>query len=282
MGRIYSSSFCSYNSPFFHNHQVISRPKFLKGGIMKNLLNILCAVLVVLIFPLSAFTAEDEPRLITVTADAEVRVVPDEVIITLGVETWNKNLTAAKKENDEIVKKIVAMASKYTREEKHVQTDYINIDPRSNGLGEQQSFIGYFVRKSIVIILKDLSKFEEVLSNAIGAGANHVHGVQFRTTELQEYKEQARTLAIKAAEKKAKDLAEELGQSIGKPYAIREEQIDSWAWYNNWWSSRSAIGRMSQNLMQDVRESAEPGTTNAIELGQINVNARVTVSFELE
>ena len=249
---------------------------------MKNLLNILCAVLVVLIFPLSAFTAEDEPRLITVTADAEVRVVPDEVIITLGVETWNKNLTAAKKENDEIVKKIVAMASKYTREEKHVQTDYINIDPRSNGLGEQQSFIGYFVRKSIVIILKDLSKFEEVLSNAIGAGANHVHGVQFRTTELQEYKEQARTLAIKAAEKKAKDLAEELGQSIGKPYAIREEQIDSWAWYNNWWSSRSAIGRMSQNLMQDVRESAEPGTTNAIELGQINVNARVTVSFELE
>jgi len=39
---------------------------------------------------------ESEPRLITVTGDAEVRVVPDEVILTLGVETWNKDLAVAK------------------------------------------------------------------------------------------------------------------------------------------------------------------------------------------
>ncbi|MGD9147624.1 MAG: hypothetical protein PVI80_18800, partial [Anaerolineae bacterium] len=32
--------------------------------------------------------ASGEPGLITVTGDAEVRVVPDEVILTLGIETW--------------------------------------------------------------------------------------------------------------------------------------------------------------------------------------------------
>ena len=37
-----------------------------------------------------------EPRLITVTGDAEVRVVPDEVILTLGVETLDKDLGVAK------------------------------------------------------------------------------------------------------------------------------------------------------------------------------------------
>ena len=240
-----------------------------------------CVALIVLALSQAVFAEENEPRLITVTGEAELRVVPDEVILTLGVETWNKDLKIAKSENDEKVKKIVGMARRHTREERHIQTDYISIEPRYRDQWEHQTFIGYFVRKSIVIILEDTSKFEEVLSNALDAGANYVHGVQFRTTELREYRDQARALAIKAAEEKANDLAKELGQSVGKPYTIREEQAGWWSWYNNWWGSRWAGSRMSQNVIQNV--GGAPSTMeSSIELGQINVNARVTVSFELE
>jgi len=49
---------------------------------------------------LSAWTdnqpSSQEPRRVSVTGEAEVRVVPDEVILTLGVETWDKNLNLAK------------------------------------------------------------------------------------------------------------------------------------------------------------------------------------------
>src|SRR5262245_32977077 len=38
---------------------------------------------------------------ISVNGEAEIRVVPDEVILTLGVETFNKILKAAKNLNDE-------------------------------------------------------------------------------------------------------------------------------------------------------------------------------------
>lgn len=225
--------------------------------------------------------AEDQPgpRLITVTGDAEVRVTPDEVILTLGVETWNKDLSIAKTENDQRIQKIIDIAGKNGIEEKHIQTDYISIEPRYEHQYEHRIFIGYFVRKSIVITLRDISKFENILSGVLEAGANYVHGIQFHTTELRKHRDQARSLAIKAAHEKANDLARELDQKVGKPYKIQENQSGWWSWYNSWWGSRWS-GGMSQNVIQNTASPSE--SEGSISLGQIKVNARVTVSFELE
>ncbi len=234
------------------------------------------------IFSFSAF-AEDksELRLITVRGDAEVKVVPDEVILTFGVETMDKNLSRAKDKNDEYVKAILAITKQYNIESKYVQTDHISIEPRYTDYYEKQNFIGYFVRKTIVITLKDISKFESLLSGVLEAGANYVHGIQFRTTELRRYRDHARSLAIKAAKEKADDLAAELEQKIGKPYKIQEDQMGWWSWYNNWWGSRWGGGQTAQNVVQNV-DTDFSSMEGSIALGQISINARVTVSFELE
>lgn len=229
----------------------------------------------VLAFSFSAWAADQpEPRLITVTGDAEVKVVPDEVILTFGIQTMNKDLGEAKNDNDVRTKKILALAKKYNIESKHVQTDHINIEPRYRHRYEQRDFVGYSVRKTVVFILKDTSKFEDFLSSVLEAGANYVYGVRFRTTELRKYRDQARTLAIKAAQEKADNLAKELGQKVGKPHKICEERA-GW-WYNSWWG-----GRMAQNVIQNVGGAAAE-SESSIALGQISVNAKVTVSFELE
>ena len=47
--------------------------------------------------------------------------------------------------------------------------------------------------------LKDISKYEDVLSGVLESGANYVEGIEFRTTELRKYRDQARVMAIKAA-----------------------------------------------------------------------------------
>jgi len=99
--------------------------------------------MLILILVLAAWaenpSQSQEPRLITVTGEAEVRVVPDEVILTLGVETWDKNLDTAKRRNDEIVKKVLALAAEYGNPPEDVQTDYIGIEPRyKDGYYEQR------------------------------------------------------------------------------------------------------------------------------------------------
>ncbi len=221
-----------------------------------------------------------EPRLITVSGDADVRVVPDEVIITLGVETWDKDLNVAKSQNDERVRQVLALVKDYGIQSQHIQTEHISIEPRYNDSYERHDFIGFFVRKTIVITLKDISKFEDLLTSVLQGGVNYVHGIQFRTTDLRKYRDEARALAIKAAQEKAIALAGELGQKVGEPYTIHEDQVGWWSWYNSWWGSRWG-GGMAQNVIQEVGGDslAAEGTMAP---GQITVNARVTVSFELE
>jgi hypothetical protein len=209
-----------------------------------------------------------------------VNVVPDEVVLTLGVESSDKQLRRAKSLNDERVKQVLAAAEKFGIPAKDIQTDHISIEPRYRDGYEQRDFVGYFVRQTIVVNLKDVGQFESLLTDVLDAGANYVHGIQFRTTELRKHKDEARALAINAAREKAVALAQELGQKVGKPYSIREDQEGWGSGYNSWWGSAGGLG-MTQNVVQNAG-NADAVMEGALAPGQISVTARVTVSFELE
>jgi len=226
-----------------------------------------------------AVSAEEE-RTITVTGDAEVRVPPDEVVITLGVETSHKQITEAVRQNNERVQKVLALTQSYGIEPKHVQTEYIEVEPRYKDDYQQRDFIGYFVRKTIVVTLRDLNKFEAFLTDVLASGVNYVHGVEFRTTELRKYRDQARSLAIRAASEKAEALAGELDQAIGRPETITENQNWWWSSYSSWWGQRWGSS-MSQNIVQNAGEPAMLAE-GALAPGQIVVKASITVSFELK
>ncbi len=221
-----------------------------------------------------------EPRVVTVTGDAEVRAPPDEVVLTLGVETQDRDLGVAKSQNDEIVQQVLGLSKRYGIEPRHVRTDYISIDPEYDYSGNMAKRLeGYWVRKTVVVILKDFEQFEDLLSDALEVGVNHVHDVEFRTTELRQYRDQARALAIQAAREKAQALAGELEQKIGEPVMIREEQSRWWSWYGWGWSSRWS-GGMAQNVVVETGSSSLEARST-IAPGQITVRAQVTVSFEL-
>jgi len=106
-----------------------------------------------------------QPRTINVTGSADVMVVPDEVVFSVGVETSDIVLTKAKNDNDAVIKRVLDQAQSLGVEEKYIQTDYISIEPRYQDAYQKdgspdRELIGYFVRKNIAFTLKDVSKFE--------------------------------------------------------------------------------------------------------------------------
>jgi uncharacterized protein len=220
------------------------------------------------------------PSTISVSGNAEVRVVPDEVILILGVETSDMDLLKAKSQNDERVKRLLALAAQFEIKPEHLQTDYISIEPRYQDSYTQANFLGYWVRKTVIITLKDTSKFEDLLTQALQSGANYVHGIEFRTTELRKYRDQARALAIAAAREKAVALSKELGHEVGQPLSIREDSFGWWSSYGSWWGSRYGGGQ-AQNVVQNSGSGAAPSDDSTIALGQITVSASVSVSFAL-
>lgn len=226
-------------------------------------------------------SAQPEARVITVTGDAEVRVVPDEVVLTLGVETLDVELDAAKRQNDNIVKAAIDLAKQHGVKPEHIKTEYLSVEPRYRDSYEKRDFLGYYVRRTLVLTIQDLNKFEELLAAELKAGVNYVHGVDFRTTELRKHKDTARAMAIKAAKEKAAALAAELGLRLGDPQTIREDQSGSWSWYSSWWGAGWASG-MAQNASQNAAGGAGGASLEgATAPGQITVRAQVTVSFDL-
>lgn len=227
-------------------------------------------VLVVLVCSCVWAAGQDELRYITVTGDAEIRVVPDEVLITTGVQTQDKNLNAAKDQNDKIVREVLAITKKYGIEPKHVQTSQINIEPKYRYYENKKIFEGYQVSKTVIVTLKDMSKFENLFSSMLEQGVNYVYNIAFRTSELRKYRDKARIMAIRAAYEKAKALAGELGQTIGKPYVITEN------------SSGSTFAQYRQNVQNVMASDGAGSTEGVIAPGEITVTSSITVKFELQ
>jgi uncharacterized protein YggE len=222
---------------------------------------------------------KDQGGTISVSGEAIVKVIPDEVIMTMGVETWHRELSVAKRRNDDRVSEVLWLAKKFGIENREIQTEYISIEPRYQDPYDRGVIEGYFVRKTIMVTLRDLEQFDPFLTAVTEAGVTHVHGIQFRTTELRKYRDQARALALQAASEKAGDMAAVLKAGIGTPQAVYEDHVGWYSWYGyGWWGSQ--YGFASQNVVQTVGgPSLETDSTLAA--GQISVSAKVTVMFEL-
>jgi uncharacterized protein YggE len=221
--------------------------------------------------PAFAQDAVNRP-LITVTGQAEIMVVPDEVAFNLRVITMDKELPTAQAKNDQIVKTLLALARKYQIPPAQVQTGHISVSQRfsdEEATKKPPVFLGYTVTKGVGIVLKDVSQAEELLADIFKSGVSSIDGVYFRTSQLRKYKDQARAMAIKAAQEKAVALTKEIGQSIGKAYSITEDEPSYASAQNN-------------NFNIVTRSGSSSADESTLALGQISITARVTVSFELK
>jgi uncharacterized protein YggE len=212
------------------------------------------------------------PDGVTAIGEAEVRVVPDLVEIVVGVQTENATLAAAQKENSVAVAAVVEEAKRRGVDPAQIQTEYVTIwDNSAYGV------VKHTVGRTIVITSTDIAKFESLYPALLDAGANRVHRVRFMTSELRRHRDEARTLACKAAREKAELMAKSLGRTLGDARAIVESPSDDW-WssYGSWWGWGA---QQSQNVVQSA--GAPSMSDQSIAPGQITVRARVTVTFDL-
>jgi uncharacterized protein YggE len=220
-----------------------------------------------------------QPPLISVSGSAEVKVAPDEINLRVGVETRGRSLDEAKRENDDAISKSLAFLKGNGVKEKDIQTDFISIDPEY-GDSLSRTVVTYVVRRSIQARLAKIDSFESVLTGLLTNGVNTVLGIEFRTSQLRKYRDQARAMAIKAAREKADAMASELGVKRGKVYSVSANDWGGWYGDNNGYWGRGFGGGGFQYAMQNAGGGSEgEGTLSA---GQISVSATVNVSFLIE
>jgi uncharacterized protein len=211
------------------------------------------------------------PRMISVTGTSEIKVIPDEAILILGAESHDKDLAVAKANNDKSINKLLSLAHSVGIDAKGIQTSALSMGPEYS---EEKipKLLGYQVSQTITLILKDLSKYEELLTGALKAGINRVNGINFTVSDTKKYKEDARLKAVRAAREKATAIAGELGQTIGKPWEVTEE------------AEYDATANLASNMspfIAGLPEERIPGAP-VIAGGEVTIRSSVRVSFQLE
>jgi uncharacterized protein YggE len=226
------------------------------------------------------FAQQQPPPTINVSGSAEIKVVPDEIHLRVGVETRHEVLAEAKKQNDERIARALAFLKTNGVMSKNVQTDFISIEPSYDNLVSRTKPTTYIVRKSIEVKSTDIAGFERMLTGLLNSGITDVHNIEFRTSQLRKHRDAARAMAIRAAREKADALAHELGVKLGKVYNI---SANDWG---GWWSPATSFwGRYGSQMFQNVSQNAggSPETDDStLSAGQIGVSASVTVSFLIQ
>lgn len=211
------------------------------------------------------------PPLVSVTGTGEVKVQPDEVVLNIGVDVRHKNLDEARKQSDEKVVALLNFLKKSGIDSKNIQTTNLSVYPQYAGEYGQTTPEFYMTQKTIAVTIKNVNKFDEILTGAYKMGANRVDGIEYRTSELTKYREQARKLAMQAAKQKAVSLTGELSSKIGRVYRIDERTSTGYP-------PQPMYGRANKMMEASVADAGGP----TISVGQIVVSSSVDVSFVID
>jgi len=237
---------------------------------LEEIMKIFASLISVLLFA-GLVVAEDRlpAKVVRVVGTSEVKVVPDRAVIELGVEKQSSSATAAKHAADNASRQILASLHKSGIDEKDIQTTFLSLQPQSSYV--KKVLVHYFVAtQTLTVTVRDLSKLEPVLESLVEAGGNRIDSIQYETSEMRKYRDQARELAVKAAREKAQALAQALGQNIGKAQTIEEAPEYQYA----------ALGMLA-NESYEYAPTKTRTRGPAIAAGQRTVSASVTVAFEL-
>ena len=169
---------------------------------------------------------------VTVYGQGKVEYQPDEAMVTLGVQVdkvWSAD--GALKQLNEKITRIMEAEKALGINEADIKTENYNLSPQYDYKDGVSSVSGYNANQNLIIKVKntkdDKEKTSQVIAAASGAGANQVLGVEFKPSDLDNLKQEARLKAITDAKSKAPALFKASGVKAGKILGWYENNVQS-------------------------------------------------------
>jgi uncharacterized protein YggE len=212
----------------------------------------------------------DTRRTVSVEGVAEVTMKPDRASITLGVETDGKDAGTVKRDNDKAMRAILNALTTAGIEDKDIQTSNLTLQPIYNWKPDgKREFVKYTMSNTIHVTVRDLSKLDRVLDEAVGVGGNVVNSIDFDVSNANAVRDSLRAAAASNAKTKATQMAQAVGARVGKVLTLSEEYS----------APPTPVFAKGARMMAMAMDDSSAPTVSA---GQMIVRVSVTAMFELE
>ena len=163
---------------------------------------------------------------IWVTGVGTVTVTPDIAVINLGVQAQAATVADAQQKAATAMAGVMAALKASGVADKDIATRYYSINPvysyeRETG---KQVLDGYNVSNSVTAKVREISKAGTVIDAVAAAGGDYtrINSISLTVDKPEQYNDEARDLAMKDAEARAKQLASLAGVKLGKATYIVE------------------------------------------------------------
>lgn len=229
----------------------------------------LLRIIIAVTFFLTPSASADGPR-ITATGSAKVERRPDYVDIALGVDIEEASAAAAQARADAVMKAIVGAVRDLKLADEDLQTGRVTLSPRYDdkvSADGSRKVVGYVAANSLRIRTSDFKAVATVIDTGLAAGANRVDGVNFGIKEVLAAREEALTLATRAARSKAGVMAAALDLKVTGVIEATTASRQTWNAFSNFAQS----ARSEQSGGQDDLGSVIPGS--------IEIWSEATVTF---
>ena len=222
------------------------------------------------ILALGTGAALAEGTTLSVTGNGTVLVESDLAIVTVGVQETSKDVLEAQSTVNEKIAAIKQALLDAGVEESSINTDSINIYANYDYSDNTEVIVGYTARNSLSVRTTDMDNVGSLIDAAFAAGANTLDNVQFTVQDDTQAREQALTMAVEDARRKADVLASAAGLQVASIERISEGGV----------SVYDSMRNYAADTVMAAEESGGAGTL--VQAALVSVDATVSMEFELQ
>ncbi len=158
-------------------------------------------------------------RTIIVHGSGKASATPDQVTVTLGVETNAKTAQAALKDNNTKADELIKLLKAAGIDAKDIQTNQLSASPQYDNTGRKLS--SYQVTNTVTVTIKNLGKAGEIIDQAAASAGDaiRIQSVSFSLSDespaMASSLKTARANAVADARLQAEQLASAAGVKLG-------------------------------------------------------------------
>lgn len=210
-------------------------------------------------------------RTIHVNGSGSVIGEPDIASLNIGVSVERETVSEAREDAASAMTGIIESLEANEIPEDDISTENFSIYPQYDWTEGGRILRGYRVSNNVRAKVRELDTLSDVIDDAAEAGGDSIvlNSIQFMIEDTTPLQAQARSLAVKNAEAKAKTLAESSGVTLGKPITITE---------STYYQSPPIYYEDSEAVADDGGDR----TPTPIVPGELTITVNVSVVYEIE
>ncbi len=203
---------------------------------------------------------------INISETGTVYAAPDTAEVTFTTITQNNNIAQALTNNANATNSILDFLKRQGVADADMQTVDFNVYPQyqwqTKGLDltvyplGKRVIINYQATQSVTVKIRNNDQIGNVIQGAVTAGASQVSDLTFIVGKEDDYKQQARDLAVAQAKTKAEAIAKSLGVKLGNVVSYTE------SYYTPIYTTKAVTTGTGSNLQISVGENKIQSTVN--------------------